>query len=71
MMRDEQIKQAFIAYLQQNTDERFFQALTNFTKLPYIGAADSPDGDNFKDLWHIEADKKINWQGKTAPEKED
>lgn len=63
-MRDQKIKQAFIEYLQQGTDERFFQALTNFCKLPYIGAASTPDGDNFKDLWHLEADKHIEWEGK-------
>ena len=63
-MRDKEIKQAFIKYLQQDTDERFFQALTNFTQLPYIGASSSPKGDEFKDLWHIEGDKEINWIGK-------
>ncbi len=63
-MRDEKIKKAFIAYLEQSTDERFFQALTNFTLLPYIGVAGRPDGEGFKDLWHIEADDKIDWVGK-------
>jgi hypothetical protein len=63
-MRDEQIKKAFIAYLQQSQHERFFQALTNFTQLPYIGMADNFAGDGFKDLWSIEADAKIEWVGK-------
>jgi hypothetical protein len=63
-MRDQQIKEAFIAYLQAGGSERFFQALTNFTQLPYIGVASDPSGENFRDLWHMEADKQIEWQGK-------
>ena len=61
-IRDEKIKKAFIEYLQQDTDERFFQALTNFCKLPYIGLAEGPKGEGFRDLWHVEADKEINWE---------
>ena len=64
-MRDEKIKKAFIEYLQKGTDERFFQALTNFTQLPYIGFANTPDGQGFRDLWRIEADEQIVWKGKT------
>ena len=60
-MRDEKIKKAFIEYLEKGTDERFFQALANFTNLPYIGMANTPDGEGFKDLWHIEADERIDW----------
>lgn len=63
-MRDKNIKEAFIEYLKQNTDERFFQALTNFCQLPYIGMANSPRGELFVDLWRVEADKDINWIGK-------
>lgn len=63
-MRDEKIKKAFIEYLQESNHERFFQALTNFTRLPYVGVASDPSGTNFKDLWHVEADKDINWVGK-------
>ena len=66
-MRDEKIKKAFIEYLEKGTDERFFQALTNFTRLPYIGVAQNPDGLLFGDLWHTEADEKINWIGKPEP----
>jgi hypothetical protein len=65
-MRDELIKKAFIEYLQKSSHERFFQALTNFTQLPYIGVADSPAGDGFKDLWHLEGDSGIEWVGKTV-----
>ncbi|CAB4132365.1 hypothetical protein UFOVP253_10 [uncultured Caudovirales phage] len=60
-MRDEQIKKAFIAYLEQSTDERFFQALTNFTQLPYIGSASDNVGSDFRDLWSLEADIDIEW----------
>lgn len=63
-MRDKEIKEAFIEYLQKGTDERFFQALTNFTQLPYLGVANSPSGNAFSDLWQVEADKDIEWIGK-------
>lgn len=63
-MRDENIKKAFIAYLEKSESERFFQALTNFCQLPYIGMAINPSGEGFRDLWHIEADKTIEWRGK-------
>lgn len=55
-MRDEKTKRAFIKYLEQGTDERFFQALTNFLGVAYLGYAITPDGKDFKDLWHVEAD---------------
>jgi len=66
-MRDENIKKAFIAYLQKSNHERFFQALTNFTQLPYIGMAETPDGEGWRDLWNMEADKQIDWAGKATP----
>ena len=69
-MRDQQIKEAFIEYLQKGTDERFFQALTNFTQLPYIGVAQNPNGLMFHDLWHTEADKEIEWAGKEKKQKD-
>jgi len=65
-MRDKKIKEAFIKYLQKGTDERFFQALTNFVQLPYIGYATTPRGDGFRDLWNMEADKEIEWISKNA-----
>lgn len=58
--RDQKTKEAFIKYLQQESDERFFQALTNFTGLPYVGTASTPDGADFKDLFHVEADGVVN-----------
>lgn len=65
-MKDQNIKQAFIEYLKESNHERFFQALANFTQLPYIGVASDPAGRDFKELWHIEGDKEINWEGKKA-----
>lgn len=65
--KDENIKRAFIAYLEDSDQQRFFQALTNFCQLPYIGVAFSPSGDHFKDLWRIEADKDVEWVGKGEP----
>lgn len=62
-MRDRLIKEAFIKYLQQETDERFFQALTNFCRLPYIGSANTPNGSGWRDLWYVEGDKDISWMG--------
>lgn len=67
--RDAEIKKAFIKYLEQNTDERFFQALANFCLMPYIGVAGTHDGEGFRDLWHVEADDKIDWKGKYDGEK--
>lgn len=67
-MRDKKIKEAFIKYLQQETDERFFQALTNFTRLPYIGYAESPDGKYFRDLWNVEGDELIPYIGRNGGE---
>lgn len=61
-VRDENIKQAFIEYLQKDTDERFFQALTNFTQLFQVGTVDNKN--RFVDLWHMEADEEIEWIGK-------
>jgi hypothetical protein len=69
-MRDKNIKAAFIRYLQQDTDERFFQALANFAQLPYIGMALTPDGECFTDLFNIEADKTIDWIGKLEATKD-
>ena len=55
--RDEKTKKAFIKYLEKETDERFFQAIINFTGAAFIGVDETPSGKNFKDLWHVEADQ--------------
>ena len=33
---------AFLKYVNEHLDQRFFQALLNFTKLPYILISDRP-----------------------------
>ena len=58
--RDQKTKEAFIKYLQQETDERFFQAISNFTGIQYLGGASTPDGKDFVDLFHVEADGRLN-----------
>lgn len=37
-MRDKQAKEAFIQYLKQHPEERFFQAVRNFSGMPFIVA---------------------------------
>ena len=44
----------FIAYCQANPDQRFWQALANWSGYNCIGQAETPNGDNFQDLWHKE-----------------
>ena len=63
--RDAEAKQSLIEYLQKDTDERLFQAITNWSGIAYIGFANTPDGQGFRDLWNIEADEQIVWKGKT------
>lgn len=57
--RDSKTKQAFIEYLQQETDERFFQALSNFCEnhgltKHFIVTTDRPELGT--DLYFMEAD---------------
>lgn len=57
--RDGKTKQAFIEYLQQETDERFFQALQNFCEghgltSHFIVTTDRPELG--RDLFFVEAD---------------
>ena len=52
--RNAEAKQSLIEYLQKDTDERLFQAITNWSGIAYIGAASTPSGDNFQNLWHRE-----------------
>ena len=52
--RNAEAKQSLIEYLQKDTDERLFQAITNWSGLAYLGSASTPSGDDFHDLWHDE-----------------
>ena len=52
--RNSEAKQSLIEYLQKDTDERLFQAITNWSGFAYLGAASTPSGNDFHDLWHDE-----------------
>ena len=52
--RNAEAKQSLIEYLQKDTDERLFQAIANWSGVAYLGAASTPDGKDFHDLWHEE-----------------
>lgn len=59
--RDHKTKQALIEYLQQDTDERFWQAISNFAKLHglsehFLVTTDSLPQFPYKDLWNQESD---------------
>lgn len=42
---------SFLRYCAEHPNERFFQAVANWSGYPYIGSADSPSGENFHDLF--------------------
>lgn len=44
--------EAFLAYCRRNPTQRFWQALTNWCGLPFLGWAQSTEGECFHDLWH-------------------
>lgn len=52
--RNAEAKRSLIEYLQKDTDERLFQAIANWSGVAYLGAASTPDGKDFHDLWHEE-----------------
>ncbi len=59
--RDAKTKQALIEYLQQDTDERFWQAISNFAKQHglsehFLVTTDSLPQSPYKDLWNQESD---------------
>lgn len=45
MIRSEKTKQAFIDYLEEHPDERFWQAVRNFSGYPFILASEQPPAD--------------------------
>ena len=59
IIRDKRTKEAFIEYLVAHPDERFYQALTNFANVDFIGSASTPEGGDFEDLWNVEADERM------------
>ena len=59
--RDAKTKQAFIEYLQQDTDERFWQAVSNFAKAHglsehFLVTTNELPQPPYKDLWNQESD---------------
>ena len=52
--RNSEAKQSLIEYLQKDTDERLFQAIANWSGVTYLGAASTPDGKDFHNLWNDE-----------------
>lgn len=59
--RDAKTKQAFIEYLQQDTDERFWQAVSNFAKIHglsehFLVTTNELPMPPYKDLWNQESD---------------
>lgn len=52
--RDPHSKESLIKYLQQDTDERLWQAIRNWSGFPFIFAG---DGENMRDTFYIEADE--------------
>lgn len=55
-MRDEKTKKAFIKYLEENPEERFWQAVRNFTHAPFLYVSDKMV--ELQDTFYIESDKK-------------
>lgn len=60
--RDAKTKQALIEYLQQDTDERFWQAISNFAKLHgisehFLVTTNELPQSPYKDLWNQESDQ--------------
>lgn len=64
--RDGYTKLAFMAYLKNHPDERFFQAIRNFcgymitNKVNFIGI--SADGKKYKDTFYIECDNEFSFK---------
>ena len=59
--RDTKTKQALIEYLQQDTDERFWQAITNFAKQHglsdhFVVTTNELPNPPYRDLWNQESD---------------
>lgn len=61
-IRDEKTRQLFIKYLEEHPDERFFQAIRNFTleKLnTYSSFICSTSGSSFEDTFNWKCDEML------------
>lgn len=54
MSRNSELLKEFVSYCEAHPDMRFWQALTNWSGLPFVGWAINPQGEGFRDLWHAE-----------------
>lgn len=52
--RNSEALNSFVGYCVAHPDQRFFQALTNWSGLPWVGWAESPSIKGFHDLWNEE-----------------
>lgn len=53
MTKAQQKAKKFYEYVKKHPDERFWQALLNFTKVPYIMICDAPNGNNPRDTYFL------------------
>jgi hypothetical protein len=63
-VRDEAVKQAFIAYLEQNPQQRFWQAVRNFSPWHYIYGSDvlTSDPDVYKNTFNLEGEQAMRYE---------
>jgi len=54
--KNKEMLDSFTEYCKENPRQRFFQALTNWMGVPYIGLAREPSGVGFIDLWNYEGE---------------
>lgn len=54
-IRDQKTKEAFIKYLEENPEQRFWQAIRNFWKADFVTITKGMDT---KDTFYIEADEE-------------
>lgn len=59
-IRDEKTRKLFIKYLEEHPDERFFQAVRNFSRCSFIlASATPPVNDKQQDTFYWECDEMI------------
>lgn len=51
-MKSYELLESFVIYCTKHPEQRFWQALRNFSKYPFVGY--STDGEKFEDLFYEE-----------------